>query len=103
MSSKRALMKVVVAHDTDADMLARVPSLLRAAVEKQEQVRFGHAHFTAIGEMGHEFELAYFVSAMETFPDVQQAVNLDVVKAFGKEGIRLAHGGQAILPVRRET
>jgi len=90
MTEKRALMKLVLAHETDAETLARVPSLLQAAVEKQEHVRFERAHFTTIGDAGHEFELAYFVPAPESFADAQQAVNLDVLRAFEREGIQLA-------------
>lgn len=90
MTEKRATTKLAIAHDVNAETLARIPTLLRAAAEKQEHVRFDRAHFTSIGEAGYEFELAYFVSALDAFPDVQQAVNLDVVRAFEKEGIQLA-------------
>jgi small-conductance mechanosensitive channel len=98
MSERRALTKLLVAHDTHADTLARIPLLLRASVEKQEHARFDRAHFTAIGESGYEFELSYFVAAPEAFLDVQQGVNLDVLRAFESERIELANRRTSLAP-----
>jgi small-conductance mechanosensitive channel len=92
MTERRSLTKLTVAHATPPETLARIPVLLQAAVEKQKDARFDHAHLTTIAETGFGFELAYFVpSGSETpFLDVQQAVYLDVLRAFAAEQIELA-------------
>ncbi len=91
MTERRALTRLAVAADTSAETLARIPSLLRAAVEKQEHARFDRAHLVSIGD-GHGFELAYFVpgAAYSTFLDVQQAIDLDILRAFSAEEIAFA-------------
>ncbi len=103
MTEKRAVTKLVIAHDTRVETLERIPSLLRAAVEKQPKARFDRAHFTAITDGGFEFELAYLVSAQDGFPEVQQGVNLDVLRAFEREGVHLSGGRGGPAPADRRT
>jgi small-conductance mechanosensitive channel len=93
MTERRSLTKLIVGHGTPPDTLARIPTLLQAAVEKQKDARFDHAHLTTIAESGFGFELVYFVpSGSETpFLDLQQAVYLDILRAFAGENIELAH------------
>jgi len=90
MTEKRSFTKFTIAHGTSPDALARVPALLRAAVEKQKEARFEHANLTAIAETGFSFELAYFVAASAPFLDVQQVIYLDILRALEAEQIELA-------------
>ena len=93
MTERRSFTKLTVDHSTPPDTLARIPMLLQAAVEKQEDIRFDRAHFTSITDSGFVFELVYFVptGADTPFLDLQQAVYLDVLRAFAAEQIELAH------------
>lgn len=92
MTERRSLTKLTVDYATPPDTLARIPTLLQAAVEKQKDARFDQAHLTSITEAGFVFELAYFVPSGSATPflDVQQAVYLDVLRAFVAEQIELA-------------
>jgi small-conductance mechanosensitive channel len=94
MTERRSLTKLTVSHATPPDTIARIPDLLRGAVGKQQDTRFQHAHLMSITEAGYAFELTYFVAggAYEPFLDVQQAVFLDILRAFRAEQIALAHG-----------
>ena len=93
MSERRSFTKLSVSHATPADTLARIPTILRTAVEKQPDTRFERAHLTSISETAFVFELAYFlpVDARTDFLDLQQQVYLDALRAFEAEGIELAH------------
>lgn len=92
MTERRSLTKLNVSHETPPDTLARIPSLLRAVVEKQKDVRFERAHLMTITESGFGFELVYFVlgGAYAPFLDIQQAVYLDILRTFETEQIALA-------------
>jgi small-conductance mechanosensitive channel len=92
MSERRALTKISVGHDTPPEALARIPVLMQAAVEKQPLARFGRAHFTGFGDAGLDLELVYYVTGADylTFLDIQQSVNLDVLRALSAEKIELA-------------
>ena len=89
MTERRSLTRLMIALDTPPARLERVPSLLRAAVEKQPNARFDHANFVSLSE-GYAFELAYYVADAAQFLDVQQNVNFDVVRALAEEKIALA-------------
>jgi small-conductance mechanosensitive channel len=92
MTERRSLTLLRVAYDTPVEKLERIPLLLRSAVEKQAETRFDRAHLVRLGEIAYELELAYFVEQPEyvRFLDVQQAVYLDVIRAFAAEGIAIA-------------
>lgn len=92
MTERRATMKIAVAHETTPDTLAQIPALLRAAVEKHPGTRFDRAHFVAFGEQSFDFELSYVVTTPEhgKYLDLQQAVNLDILRAFEAGQIELA-------------
>ena len=92
MTERRSLTRITVVHGTKVDALARIPLLLHAAVEKHEQTRFDRAHLITFGDLGYDFELSYFVTTPDytVFLDTQQAVHLDVLRAFEAEQIELA-------------
>jgi small-conductance mechanosensitive channel len=92
MTERRSLTLFRVPYDTPVEKLERIPLLLKSAVEKQPETRFDRAHLVRLGEMAYELELAYFVEQPEyvRFLDVQQAVYLDVIRAFAAEGIVIA-------------
>lgn len=92
MTERRSLTKLTVSQQTSPDTLARIPALMQAAVEKQKDVRFERAHLTTMTELGFGFELVYFAldGAYTPFLDIQQAVYLDILRAFEAEQIELA-------------
>jgi small-conductance mechanosensitive channel len=97
MSERRSVTRLAIAHGTPVAALERIPLFLQAAVEKHENARFDRAHFIAFGDIAYEFELSYFVTTPDYGPflDVQQAVNLDILRALEAEGVELAHRGAA--------
>ena len=100
MSERRAILRLLVHHNTTPDTVARIPGLLRAAIEKRPDTRFDRAHFVAIGDASLVFETAYFVTTPDhaRFLDAQQAVNLDILRMFAAEKIELAWTARPALP-----
>jgi small-conductance mechanosensitive channel len=95
MTERRSLAKIIVSQATPPDTLARIPELLRAAVAKQQETRFERAHLTSIGSAGFTFELAYFVRGADyaSFLEAQQAIYLDILRAFAAERVVLPFPG----------
>jgi small-conductance mechanosensitive channel len=100
MSERRSVTKLAIEHQTTADTLARIPLLLKAAVEKQEGTRFDRAHFIAFGDQSFDFELTYLVNSPDysIFLEIQQAVNLDILRTFEREGIAFAQRVRTAAP-----
>jgi small-conductance mechanosensitive channel len=84
--------KIGVTYDTSHAKLARIPTIIREIIERQEHARFERAHFAKLAESSLIFEVVYDVlSSDETlFMDIQQAINLALYARFQKEGIELA-------------
>lgn len=92
MSQRRCSFNFGVNYATTADQLAQIPVTVEAIVKSQPQVTFGRAHFKSFGESSLDFEVVYFVLSgdYDLYMDVQQAINLLLVRSFEQEGIGFA-------------
>lgn len=93
MWERRVLFRIGVVYQTPADVLQRLPSIVRGVIEQQPKTRVDRVHFKDLGESALEFEAVYFVEAPDynTYADIHQAINLGVVRAFEAEGIEFAY------------
>lgn len=93
MQERRILFGVGVTYQTPAEKLERIPQLIRDAIEKQQLARFDRVHFKEYGDSSLNYETVYYVLAPEygVYMDVQQAINLEIFRAFAQEGIEFAY------------
>lgn len=98
MRERRATFEVGVTYETPRDKLARIPEILKAAVEAQPKTRFDRSHFTKFGPYSLDFETVYYVEVpdMNAYLDIQQTINLRVFSEFADEGIEFAYPTQMI-------
>jgi small-conductance mechanosensitive channel len=103
MQERRVVLPIGVSYDTPPDTVARIPELLREAVEAQQQVRFDRSHFMSYGDSALNFETVYFVLSADylVYANINQAVNLAVLRRFATEKIEFAYPTRTIL-LRRE-
>lgn len=99
MFERRVVFNFGVVYQTTRAQVAAIPSLVREAVEAQEDVRFDRAHFKAFGASSLDFEVVYYVltSDYTLYMDRQQAINLAVLDAFAAEGIDFAYPTQTLI------
>jgi small-conductance mechanosensitive channel len=104
MKERRITFAVGVIYQTPRDKLALVPTILREAVEAQNQTRFDRAHFKSFGASSLDFEVVYYVKVPDynTYMDLQQAINLRVVERFAAEGIEFAYPTRTVHLARPE-
>ena len=111
MQERRVLFMIGVTYDTPPDVVARIPSMLREAVEAQQQVRFDRSHFVSYGDSALNFETVYFVLTADyaRYADINQAVNLAIYQRFAAEQVQFAYPTRTIivqnssLGIHRET
>lgn len=98
MQERRAVFAIGVTYDTAADQLQGIPHLIRQAIEGQAQTRFDRAHFKSFGAFSLDFEAVYFVlnPDFNLYMDIQQAINLSLVRAFGQQKIEFAFPTQTL-------
>jgi len=102
MYERRVLFSLDVSYDTPAEVMHRIPGMIREIVEQQAPVRFDRSHFSAFAESALRFETVYFLLDPDyaRHMDVQQAIFLQVLERFRAEGIVFAYPTRTI---RHET
>jgi small-conductance mechanosensitive channel len=98
MRERRVVFSIGVTYQTPAEKLERVPKLIRAAIESQENVRFDRSHFGSYGDSALNFETVYYVESSDysTHMDILQSVNLAIYRSFASEGIEFAYPTQTL-------
>jgi small-conductance mechanosensitive channel len=105
MHERRVLFSIGVTYDTPPDTVARIPDMLREAVEAQTQVRFDRSHFLSYGDSSLNFETVYFVLSADyvTYANIHQAVNLAIYRRFAAEKIQFAYPTRTVLVRSSDT
>ena len=93
---RRVVFTIGVAYETPADVVATIPAMLREIVGAESPVRVERAHFKGFGQSSLDFEVVYWVLDPDylKYMDIQQSVNLAIMRRFAERRIAFA------LPVR---
>jgi small-conductance mechanosensitive channel len=96
MYERRVVFSVGVVYETPVEKLQRIPEIIRQSILTQPQTRFDRAHFNTFGAYSLNFEAVYFVTTPDynRYMDIQQAINLELVRRFGEEHIEFAYPTQ---------
>jgi small-conductance mechanosensitive channel len=89
---RRILFGFGVTYDVPYEKLVAIPAVLREIIERIPRTRFDRAHFKEFGDSSLNFEVVYFVLDPEynVYMDIQQQINLAMVKRFAQDGIEFA-------------
>ncbi len=92
MYQRRIAFTLKLSSNTTAEKIEIIPTLVRDIIERQTQVRFDKCHFLAITDSGYMIDTVYFVTtpSYDRYLDVQQTINLEILKGFRAAEIELA-------------
>lgn len=98
MNERRVVFSIGVTYETPAETVALLPELLREIIEAREPVRFDRAHFKSYGDFALIFEIVYWVLDPDynLFMDIQQTINLEILKRFEALGVGFAYPTQTV-------
>jgi small-conductance mechanosensitive channel len=102
MNERRVVFTINVVYGTGLEKLKLIPPIITAAVKAQGRARFDRSHFKAFGAFSLDFETVYYVLDRDynVYMDIQQAINLEIVRRFEDEGIEFAFPTQTLHLVR---
>lgn len=85
-------------YELSAETVASIPETVRDIIEPIENTRFGRTHFKEFGDHALIFEVVYFVKVpdYEVYMEIQQKINLEIMRRFEERGITLAYPTQTI-------
>jgi small-conductance mechanosensitive channel len=98
MAERRIVFTLGVTYQTPRALLEEIPAIIRAAVEAQPHTRCDRSHLSGYGASSIDFETAWYVLVPDfgTYMDVQQAIYLDIHRAFEDRGIEFAYPTQTL-------
>jgi len=98
MFERRVVFSIGVTYDTPREKLRRIPGIIRATIEAEENTRFDRSHFMKYGDYSLQFETVYYVLSADYnhYMDIQQAIYFAIHEAFEQEGIEFAYPTQTV-------
>ena len=104
MYERRIAFSIGVTYQTPPEIIEIIPSLIEEIVSGLPDVRFDRCHFKAFGDFAIVFETVYFVLLPDyaVYMNVQQAINLAIMRTFAERHIEFAYPTQTLF-VQRET
>jgi len=98
MKKRRIVFNIGVAYDTKADVLEKISKYLRDIVEKIEDTEVDRIHFKSFGDFSLNYEIVYYVlsSNYADYMNIQERINLEIIKKFEQEKIEIAFPTQTL-------
>lgn len=99
MEKRRVSFTFGIPYNTPPEKVARIPSMIKEIIEKQETTVFDRAHFQAFGQFSLTFEVVYYILSADynLYMDRQQAIYLAILNIFKREGIHFAYPTQTLM------
>lgn len=93
MEERRIAYTFGITYQTPAEKVEKIGERVREIIDGMGKVRFDRAHFTKFGDSSLDFEVVYYVLTPDynEYMDIQQEMNLKLMRAFEKEGIEFAY------------
>ncbi|MFC2106019.1 mechanosensitive ion channel family protein [Candidatus Bipolaricaulota bacterium] len=104
MYERRVAFSIGVTYQTPPEIIEIIPGLIEEIVSGQPDVRFDRSHFKEFGDFAIVFETVYFVLLPDyaVYMNVQQAINLAIMRTFAERNVEFAYPTQTLF-VQRET
>ena len=98
MFERRVVLQLGVVYETPPETVARLPGVIREIIESQAKVRFDRAHFKGFGASSLDLEAVFYVLDPDynTFMDIQQAINLAILRRFAADGVDFAFPSRTV-------
>lgn len=105
MEQRRIVFGFGVRYATDVDKLEHIPELVKEIITGIDQTRFDRAHFQSFGDSALQFEVCYYVLSADynAYMDIQQRINLALVRRFQAIGIEMAFPSRTLYLDREST
>lgn len=98
MKKRRAVFGFNIPYDTPIDKIEAIPNMVKEIITSKENVAFDRAHFASFEESFLHFEAVYYSLSPDytTYMNVQQAINLDIMRTFEKIGVSFAFPARSV-------
>ncbi|WP_158890534.1 MULTISPECIES: mechanosensitive ion channel family protein [unclassified Pseudomonas] len=98
LQERRIVFKFGLTYASQPQQIRQVTAALKDIIQRQDKTRFDRAHMLAFGDSSLDFEVVYIVldASYNLYMDIQQAINLEMMEAFAKIGVRFALSSRSL-------
>ncbi len=98
LKKRRITFEVHATYDTPTKKMEKVPGMIKKIIKKVKLCEPSRIHFKEFGDSGLIFEIVYYVdsNSYAESMDARQEINMEIKRAFEKEGIDMAFPTQTI-------
>ena len=99
MRKRRISFTFGVIYGTPQTKLKKIPEMIKNIIDGMDLADMERVHFKEFSSSSLTFEVVYYIKSKDyvKYMDTQQDINLEIKKAFEKEGIEMAFPTQTIL------
>lgn len=99
MYERRIVFAFGVVYQTKVSQVEKIPQIVTDIIKAQSLARFDRAHFFKFGDSSLDFEVVYWMKDPDynKYMDVQQAVNLEMIRRFESEDIKFAYPTRVLM------
>ncbi|MFC2083390.1 mechanosensitive ion channel family protein, partial [Candidatus Bipolaricaulota bacterium] len=104
MYERRIAFSIGVTYQTSSEQLEQIPGWVEDIITRQPDARFDRCHFKSFEDFALAFEIVYFVLVPDyaVYMDIQQNINLGILRAFSDHGVEFAYPTQTLF-VQRDS
>jgi len=98
MQQRRMIYSIGVTYQTTADQIQLIPTTIQTIIENTNHTIFNRCHFTTFGDYSLNFEIVYYIDNRDytLAMDIQQSINLSIMRKFEEQGIEFAFPSQTL-------
>ena len=98
MQQRRMIYSIGVTYQTTADQIQSIPTTIKSIIDNTSHTIFNRCHFTTFGDYSLNFEIVYYIDNRDytLAMDIQQSINLSIMRKFEEQGIEFAFPSQTL-------
>ncbi len=98
LQERRIVFEFRLTYDCSTEQVRQVTQRVQEIIKREELARFDRCHFRNFGESALEFETVYIVldASYNVYMDVQQRINLSIMKAVAELGACFAFPARTV-------
>ncbi len=108
MNYRRSIFSIGVDYDTPVEKLEKIPGYIKDIIDSvkkdgKHMAKTERIHFKSFGDFALMYEIMYTINSSDynVYMDIQQDINLGIVRKFKKEKIKMAYPTQTVY-IKRE-
>jgi small-conductance mechanosensitive channel len=102
MKRRRVAFIAAVQYETPLEKLERIPYIVQEIVQPLQDITLDRVHLKDVGGGSLNYEIVYYVETPDVYRymDLQQSINLELLRRFAQEGIEFAYPTQAVITAK---